>query len=159
MRVIGIDPGLSATGFGIIESDGKNNIYHINNGVLRPPRKMLLPERLNYLYKKGIEILKSYSPEVLTIEDTFYHKNIKSAMALGQARGTLLLVGAHMGIPCIEYAPRKVKMSVVGNGAASKEQVNYMICKLLKLPEGNIPTDASDALAIALCYIHQNKFN
>ena len=159
MRVIGFDPGLSATGFGVIESDGKNNVYHIDNGVLRPPRRMSLPDRLNYLYKKGIELLKSYSPEVLAIEDTFYHKNIKSAMSLGQARGTLLLVGAHMGIPCIEYAPRKVKMSVVGNGAASKEQVNYMICKLLKLPEGNIPTDASDALAIALCYIHQNRFN
>ena len=158
MRVIGFDPGLSATGFGIIETDEKNNVYHINNGVLRPPRKMSLPDRLNYLYKKCIELLKSYSPEVLAIEDTFYHKNIKSAMSLGQARGTLLLVGAHMGMPCIEYAPRKVKMSVVGNGAASKEQVNYMVCKLLKLPEGNIPNDASDALAIALCYIHQKKF-
>ncbi|SVC50009.1 uncharacterized protein METZ01_LOCUS302863, partial [marine metagenome] len=107
MRVIGFDPGLSATGFGIIESDEKNNVYHIDNGVLRPPRKMPLPDRLNYLYKKGMELLKSYSPEVLSIEDTFYHKNIKSAMSLGQARGTLLLVGAHMGIPCIEYAPRK----------------------------------------------------
>ena len=79
-------------------------------------------------------------------------------MSLGQARGTLLLGVAHIGIPCVEYAPRKIKMSVVGNGAASKEQVNYIICKLLKLPEGNIPTDSSDALAIALCYIHQKKF-
>ena len=90
MLVIGFDPGLSATGFGVIESDDKNNVYHIDNGVLRPPRKMPLPDRLNYLYKKGMELLKSYSPDVLAIEDTFYHKNIKSAMSLGQARGTLL---------------------------------------------------------------------
>ncbi len=158
MRVIGFDPGLSATGFGIIELDDKNNVHHIDNGVLRPPRKLALPDRLNYLYKTSMELLKSHAPEVLAIEDTFYHKNIKSAMSLGQAKGTLLLVGAHMKIPCIEFAPRKVKLSVVGNGAASKEQVSFMICKLLKLPDENIPTDASDALAIALCYIHQNKF-
>ena len=158
MRVIGFDPGLSATGFGVIESDNQKNIHHVVNGVLRPPRKMKLPERLNYLYKNSMDLVKMHKPGALAIEDTFYHKNIKSAMSLGQAKGTLLLVGAHIEIPCIEFAPRKVKLSVVGNGAASKEQVNFMICKLLNLKDGTIPNDASDALAIALCYIHQMKF-
>ena len=158
MRVIGFDPGLSTTGYGIIESDENNNIFHINNGILRPPRKMKLPDRLNYLYKNSMQIVREYSPEVLAIEDTFYHKNIKSAMSLGQARGTLLLVGAHINIPCFEFAPRKIKLSVVGNGAASKQQVNFMICKLLNIKNGTITNDASDALAIALCYIQQMKF-
>ncbi len=157
MRVIGFDPGLSATGFGIVESNIKKQVKHIDNGVLRPQRKLSLPERLNYLYNNSLKLLKAYFPEILAIEDTFYHKNIKSAMSLGQARGTLLLAGAHLGIPCIEYAPRKVKMSVVGNGAASKEQVKYMICRILTLPSEDIPIDASDALAIALCHIHQHK--
>jgi len=159
MRVIGFDPGLSATGFGIIESIDKQKVNPIHFGVLRPPRKLCLPDRLNYLYKHSIELLNTYKPEVLAIEDTFYHKNIKSAMSLGQAKGTLLLVGTHVGIPCVEYAPRKVKLSVVGNGAATKEQVNFMICKLLNLKDKNIPTDATDALAIALCYVHQQTLN
>ena len=83
MRVIGFDPGLSATGFGVIESDNQKNIHHVVNGVLRPPRKMKLPERLNYLYKTSMDLVKMHKPSALAIEDTFYHKNIKSAMSLG----------------------------------------------------------------------------
>ena len=95
---------------------------------------------------------------MIAIEDTFYQKNVKSALALGQARGALLLAGANAGIPCSEFAPRKVKQSVTGNGAATKEQVQFMVQKILQLDKAPTPIDASDALAIGLCYLNQPKW-
>ncbi len=156
MRVIGIDPGLSVTGIGVIEKAG-NSIRYQYHDAIKPPAKKGLAERLDYLYTKTIEMIDRFRPDVVAIEDTFHGKNIKTAVLLGQARGVLMLAGYKSQIPCIEYAPRKVKQSVVGNGAATKEQVQYMVKSILGLKELPTPIDASDALAIALCHIHQNR--
>jgi len=157
MRVLGVDPGLGITGFSIM--DTKRNQTHLSAyGTIKPKPKDSLPKRLNYLFEEMNKILDQFSPDVMAIEDAFYSKNVKSAMTLGQARGSLILAAAQAGIPVHEFAPRKVKMSVCGNGAASKEQVSYMVTQILKLKEPPKPLDVSDAMAVGLCYINQAKF-
>ncbi len=155
MRVIGIDPGLGVTGYGILDRNSTGIAIH-HYGIIRPPQKKSLSERLDYLFGAAMKLIHEHQPDVLSIEDTFYGKNIKTALLLGQARGVLMLAGSQSDIPCFEYAPRKVKQSVVGNGAATKEQVQFMVKSILKLKELPQPLDASDALAIALCHLHQN---
>ena len=154
MRIIGFDPGLGVSGFGILEKKG-NTVRAICYGAIRTPKTKKLPERLKHLYDEAEKLLKTYTPAAMAIEDSFYQKNVKSAMALGQARGVLLLAGANAGIPCSEFAPRKVKQSVTGNGAATKEQVQFMVQRILQLDKPPTPIDASDALAIGLCYLNQ----
>ena len=157
MRVLGVDPGLGITGFSIM--DTKRNQTHLSAyGTIKPKPKDSLPKRLNYLFEEMNKILDQFSPDVMAIEDAFYSKNVKSAMTLGQARGALILAAAQADIPVHEFAPRKVKMSVCGNGAASKEQVSYMVTQILKLKETPKPLDVSDAMAVGLCYINQAKF-
>ena len=157
MRVLGVDPGLGITGFSII--DTKRNQTHLSAyGTIKPKPKDSLPKRLNYLFEEMNKILDQFSPDVMAIEDAFYSKNVKSAMTLGQARGSLILAAAQADISVHEFAPRKVKMSVCGNGAASKEQVSYMVTQILKLKEPPKPLDVSDAMAVGLCYINQAKF-
>ena len=157
MRVLGVDPGLGITGFSIM--DTKRNQTHLSAyGTIKPKPKDSLPKRLNYLFEEMNKILDQFSPDVMAIEDAFYSKNVKSAMTLGQARGSLILAAAQADIPVYEFAPRKVKMSVCGNGAASKEQVSYMVTQILKLKEPPKPLDVSDAMAVGLCYINQAKF-
>jgi len=157
MRVLGVDPGLGITGFSIM--DTKRNQTHLSAyGTIKPKPKDSLPKRLNYLFEEMNKILDQFSPDVMAREDAFYSKNVKSAMTLGQARGSLILAAAQADIPVQEFAPRKVKMSVCGNGAASKEQVSYMVTQILKLKEPPKPLDVSDAMAVGLCYINQAKF-
>ena len=157
MRVLGVDPGLGITGFSIM--DTKRNQTHLSAyGTIKPKPKESLPKRLNYLFEEMNKILDQFSPDVMAIEDAFYSKNVKSAMTLGQARGSLILAAAQADISVHEFAPRKVKMSVCGNGAASKEQVSYMVTQILKLKEPPKPLDVSDAMAVGLCYINQAKF-
>ncbi|MFQ6604221.1 MAG: crossover junction endodeoxyribonuclease RuvC [Fidelibacterota bacterium] len=151
--MIGVDPGLSVTGFAILKKKGPD-IRSICYGVIRPPAGRPLPLRLKHLHDELLTIMQTYQPDSLAIEDTFYQKNIRSAIALGQARGTLLVAGANYGIPCSEYAPRKIKQAVVGNGAATKEQVQFMVQRILTLSEPPKPLDASDALAIGICHFH-----
>ena len=157
MRVLSVDPGLGITGFSIM--DTKRNQTHLSAyGTIKPKPKDTLPKRLNYLFEEMNKILDQFSPDAMAIEDAFYSKNDKSAMTLGQARGSLILAAAQADIPVQEFAPRKVKMSVCGNGAASKEQVSYMVTQILNLKEPPKPLDVSDAIAVGLCYINQAKF-
>ena len=104
------------------------------------------------------ELIEKFDPIIMAIEDTFYSINVKSALLLGQARGVLLLAAASMEIPSASYAPRKVKQSVAGNGAADKKQVQYMVQQILNMDKPPKPLDVSDALAVALCHINQNKY-
>ena len=157
MRILGVDPGISITGFSIIESN-RNQSSLSAYGTVKPNQKDSLPKRLNYLFEEMNKILDQFNPDILSLEDAFYSKNIKSAMVLGQARGAIILAAAQANIPIFEFAPRKVKMSVCGNGAASKEQVAYMVTKILKLKVQPKPLDVSDAMAVGLCYINQSKF-
>lgn len=156
-RVIGVDPGLTITGFGILDYKG-GQIRTVAFGTIKPPAKESLPNRLEYLNSHMTELLEKFEPNAFAIEDTFFSQNVKSALLLGQARGVLLLAAASKGIPSMDYAPRKVKQSVVGNGAADKTQVQYMVQQILKMDVPPKPLDVSDALAIGLCHINQNKY-
>ncbi len=156
-RVIGVDPGLSITGFGILDYKG-GQIRTVAFGTIKPPVKESLANRLEYLNSHMTELLEKFEPNDFAIEDTFFSQNVKSALLLGQARGVLLLAAASKGIPTMDYSPRKVKQSVVGNGAADKKQVQYMVQQILGMKEPPKPLDVSDALAIGLCHINQNKY-
>ncbi len=157
MRVLSVDQGLGVTGFSIMDTQ-RNKTHLSASGTIKPKPKDSLPQRLNYLFEEMNKILDQFSPDVMAIEDAFYSKNVKSAMTLGQARGALILSAAQANISVHEFAPRKVKMSVCGNGAATKEQVSYMVTQILKLKEPPKPMDVSDAMAVGLCYINQAKF-
>ena len=154
MRVLSIDPGLGITGFSVLDSKQKH-ISLLAYGTIKPSLKDSLPKRLNFLFEETNKILDKFMPNSFAIEDSFFSKNFKSAMILGQARGALILSAAQANLPVFEYAPRKVKMSVCGNGAATKEQVGYMVTKILKLHQVPKPNDISDAIAVGICYFNQ----
>ena len=127
-------------------------------GAIRPPKKQGLEKRLFYLFNEMNQLNDKFDPDILAIEDSFYSINVKSAMILGQARGTILLSAARASIKVAEFAPRKVKQSVCGNGSATKEQVQFMVGQILKLKDPPNPIDISDAMAVGLCFINQNRF-
>ena len=157
MRVIGIDPGIGITGFSIIDHSRLETSL-IAYGAIRPPKKQGLEKRLFYLFNEMNQLNDKFDPDILAIEDSFYSNNVKSAMILGQARGTILLSAARASIKVAEFAPRKVKQSVCGNGSATKEQVQFMVSQILKLKDPPNPIDISDAMAVGLCFINQNRF-
>ena len=156
MRILGVDPGLNIAGFCLLDTK-RLNITLKAYGVIKSNNKDSLPNRLKYLHEETDAIIQKFKPDVLAIEDAFFSKNVKSAMTLGHARGTIILTAAINHMPVHEYAPRKVKSSVCGNGAASKEQVSYMVSKILKLDRELKPYDISDAIAVGLCFINQEK--
>ena len=156
MKIIGIDPGLVKTGFGIIEIVNKKK-HVIDYGIIKPSSKSTLSNRLYTIYKDTKNIIDMHSPAVLSIEDIFYGKNVKSAILLGQARGSVLIAAAEFGLAVYEYSPRKIKQSIAGNGNAHKDQIKYMVEKSLNIKINKNQLDASDALATALCYEQQFK--
>ena len=149
MRIVGIDPGIRSTGLGVLEKSKTLSV--LSYGTINPPVQKSMAERLKYLYSDVMEIIEKYKPDLLVIESTFHQKNVKSALILGQAKGTILLAAANSNVPCKEFAPRKVKVAVVGKGSATKEQVQYMIQRILNLESLPKSFDVSDALAIAYC--------
>lgn len=148
--ILGIDPGTTAMGWGVISSDGRTN-HLVEYGVIRAGSKLPLAERLSILFHELQEIIRRFKPDMMAVEEVFVGKNPRSALWVGHARAIALLTGAECRIPVSEYATRDVKLSVVGNGAASKQQVEFMVGTILSI-EGSIPHDASDALAVALCH-------
>ena len=156
-RIIGVDPGLNNTGFGILDYKG-SKIKVVAYGLVSPPAKESIANRLEYLNSHMNDLIDKFSPMSMAIEDSFYSQNVKSAILLGQARGVLLLSASSKGIPSMVYAPRKVKQSVTGSGSSSKRQVKYMVEKILKIDKNISSLDITDALAIGLCHINQNKY-
>ena len=154
MLVLGIDPGLIQTGYGLIKV-GSEKKQVIDYGTISPNSKDKLALRLLAIYNDLLSIINEYEPSVMAIEEVFYGKNVKSALLLGHARGVSMICAAKYNIPVFEYSARKVKQSITGNGNAHKSQIKFMIMKELNLKEFNAPIDASDALAIALCHIYQ----
>lgn len=151
MRIIGIDPGTITTGFGIIEYD-RNEIKHIHSGIISIPATKDFAPRLQKIYDELNLIIKKYKPDEFALETAFYGKNVQSALKIGYARGVSLLAAAHNGLPIKEYSPREIKKAVTGNGASSKEQVQYMIKKLMSINRKKIKFDETDALAVAVCH-------
>jgi len=155
MRVLGVDPGSSATGFGLIERDGAE-LRHLRHGVLRPPSGAELSVRLRFLYCGLLEILEREEPQVAVVERVFMASNPRSALVLGQARGALLASLGMAGVRVFELSAREVKKSVTGTGAADKKQMQTMVARLLGL-EAIPPIDAADALALALTYAQSGR--
>ena len=159
MRIIGIDPGLTQTGFGIINVGGKEPIL-IDYGVIKPPNaNYSLAQRLNTIYNDSKLIIEKYLPDCLSIEEVFYSNNVKTTMKLGQARGAVLIAAAKFDLAVYEYSARKIKLSLTGNGNSTKEQVKFMVENRLKVSINTIKNDASDALAAALCHEQQFRYN
>lgn len=157
MRVFGIDCGTEITGFGVIDTDPSgalNRVVCVAAGAIRLPKTKSLSLRLAEVYQNLSREMELWRPEVVAIEEVFYSVNAKSALKLGQVRGVALLAAAQHGLPVAEYAPLSIKSSVVGYGLAKKEQVQFMVARLLNLPEIPEPADAADALAIAICHLH-----
>ena len=156
MIILGIDPGLLQTGYGLIKITG-NNKKVLDYGTISPSVKTSLSNRLHTIYEDLITIIDNYNPTIMVIEEVFYGKNVKSALLLGHARGVPMVCASKYEIPVFEYSARKIKQSITGNGNAHKTQVKFMIMKELGLKVFNAPIDASDALAIAMCHLHQLK--
>jgi len=157
MRVFGIDCGTEITGFGVVEScdTGREpRLVMKAMGAIRLAKTKTLPVRLEQVFRELSAELELWQPDAVAIEEVFYSVNAKSALKLGQVRGVALLAAATQGLPVAEYAPLRIKSSVVGYGLAKKEQVQFMVARLLDLAEVPEPADAADALAIAICHIH-----
>jgi crossover junction endodeoxyribonuclease RuvC len=157
MRVFGIDCGTEVTGFGVVDScDGaqEQQLKFQAMGAIRLAKTRTLPDRLKRVFSELTTELERWRPDAVAIEEVFYSVNAKSALKLGQVRGVALLAAALQEIPVAEYAPLQIKSAVVGYGLAKKEQVQFMVARLLGLAELPEPADAADALAIAICHIH-----
>jgi crossover junction endodeoxyribonuclease RuvC len=152
VRLLGIDPGLRCTGWGLVESDG-NRLRHLGDGVIETDSAACVPERLRVLHDALAALLAEHRPHEAAVEETYVNRNGTATLKLGYARGVALLAPALMGIPVAEYAATAVKLSVVGTGRAEKEQVQMMVRRLL--PGASIRrADAADALAVAICHAH-----
>jgi crossover junction endodeoxyribonuclease RuvC len=153
MRVLGLDPGSRKTGFGVIERNG-NRFRCLHYGHASAPARAELAERLHSIASQVRDVMQKYKPDCVVVEEAFYRNNVRSTLVLGHVRGALILTALECGIELAEYTPREIKMSVTGSGAASKEQVNFMVKRILAL-KGTIQEDAADALAGALCHHHR----
>jgi len=153
MIILGVDPGSRRTGFGVIETDGRRHRL-VTQGVLAPPPRRPLPERLDAIHAGVCELIRRYDPAVLAVEDVFHATNTRTALVLGHVRGVVLLAGAQAGLPVHEYPPATVKVQVTGFGRAEKAQVASMVARLLGLGAEAPSGDAADALAVALCQAH-----
>jgi crossover junction endodeoxyribonuclease RuvC len=157
MRVFGIDCGTEVTGFGVVESDESAREPRLECralGAIRLAGSGTLPARLEQVFRSLSAELDRWRPDAVAIEEVFYSVNAKSALKLGQVRGVALLAAARASVPVAEYAPLKIKSSVVGYGLANKNQVQFMVARLLGLDTLPEPADAADALAIAICHVH-----
>ncbi|MBT5872466.1 MAG: crossover junction endodeoxyribonuclease RuvC [Candidatus Latescibacteria bacterium] len=157
MIILGIDPGSVVTGYGVISQE-RRQMRLVECGCIKMKAGSPLPGRLKRIYDGLCEVLERCRPEQVAIESTFSGKNPRSALTLGHARGVAVLAAANAELPIMEYAPREIKMSVVGTGGASKEQIQSMVQALLQLPRPPKPADAADAVAIAICHANRNKW-
>ena len=151
-RIVGIDPGLRVTGFGVIEKQG-NQLVYVASGCVRSNDRQSLPERIRTLFAGISEVIATYAPDQAAVEKVFVNVNPQSTLLLGQARGAALSALVHAGLPVAEYTALQVKQAVVGQGKAAKGQVQHMVIRLLDLP-GAPNADAADALACAICHAH-----
>jgi len=151
MFVLGIDPGLSATGYGLVE--GSNPPKAVLAGVIRTQPSTPMPVRLDELYAGLKQVIEDTQPDVVALETVFTNRNLQSAIAVGRASGVAILAAARAGLEVHEYVPTAIKSAVTGDGSANKKQIQEMVARLLRLQDPPKPADAADALAIALCHL------
>jgi crossover junction endodeoxyribonuclease RuvC len=157
--VLGVDPGTATTGYGVVRGDGSATSALIECGVIRTRARDALPARLAEIYDGIRELIARHRPDAIAVEDVFYAKNVRTTLVLGHARGVILLAGQQAGLEIHEYPPAEIKKAIVGSGAATKEQVQFMVTRLLRLKSAPQPSDASDGVAAALALIMRARFN
>ena len=150
MIVLGIDPGTASTGYGVVKGDGLGLVSLVECGVIRTRSRDPLASRLHEIFEGVTELLQRHKPDALSVEDVFYAKNVRTTVVLGHARGVVLLAGQQASVAIHEIPPTEIKKAVVGNGHATKEQVQFMLTRLLKLKSIPQPSDAADGVAAAL---------
>ena len=156
MRVIGVDPGTFKMGVGLVDSE-EGSLSLVYTGVLTPRRADPLAERLGYLYDQIIRVIKEWEPSAVAVEHPFVGRNVRAALAVGQAQAVALVAAANRGLPVSSYSPREVKKAVTDYGGSSKEQVQEMVKVLLGLALPPQPSDSADALAVAICHINASQ--
>jgi crossover junction endodeoxyribonuclease RuvC len=154
--ILGIDPGFAITGYGIIEKSG-SKLKMVDFGAIQTSPKISFSKRLFSISLELDHILSEFRPDCMAIEELFFSKNVKTAINVAHARGVVLLSGEHHNIPMHSYTPNQIKSGVSGYGSATKQQVQYMVQKLLNLKEKPTPDDAADGLAIAICHAHSAR--
>lgn len=152
VTVLGIDPGTAVTGYGVVRKEGRNPLTLIECGVIRTKPRDDLSHRLAEIHDGVAELIRRHQPTVLSIEDIFYARNVRTTVVLGHARGVILLAGAQAGLDIHEYPPAEIKKAVAGTGAATKLQIQFMVTRLLRLKSAPQPADAADGVAAALAY-------
>lgn len=158
MLVLGIDPGTATTGYGLVEETPEKELTVCSFGVILTSHETSPEVRLLEIYRHVKELILLHRPDCGAVEKLYFQKNVTNAIAVGQARGVILLAFAEAGVPICEYSPQEVKQAVTGYGAAQKRQVQLMVQTLLNLEKMPKPDDAADALAIAICRLHSNSF-
>ncbi len=151
MRILGIDPGIGTVGFGVIDAEKANNTY-VACGVITTPANSPLSPRLDMIYNDLNEIIVTFAPDAIAVEELFFSKNITTGISVAHGRGVILLSAYRSGVSVFEYTPMQVKQAVVGYGSAKKAQVIYMVQRLLNMKSPPRPDDAADALALAICH-------
>jgi crossover junction endodeoxyribonuclease RuvC len=152
--VLGIDPGTASTGFGVVESSG-SRLRALADGVIRTPAGVPLERRLADIHARAIELLEAFTPDAVAIEELYFGANARTAFAVGQARGVVLLAAGQRAIPSRSYTPQQVKGAVCGHGRAGKEQVARMVARLLGMAEPPAAEHSADALAVAICDLNR----
>ncbi len=153
--VLGVDPGTLVTGYAVVARGNRGKETLVAAGTIRNQASQPIPWRLRRIYDGLTGLIARHRPDEFAIESSFYGKNAQSALKLGQARGVSILAAALAELAIAEYSPREVKQAVVGNGAASKQQVQYMVRSILLIDARPLPLDASDAIAVAVCHLHR----
>lgn len=156
--VIGIDPGTATTGYGLVRDLPDDNLQMVDFGVIQTPAGLPAAERLSLLYHRLRELLLLHRPESAAVEKLFFQSNVKTAIAVGQARGVVLLALVEAGLDIAEYTPNEVKQAVAGYGSADKKQIQEMVRILLRMAHIPQPDDAADALAIAITHLHTRRY-
>lgn len=153
MKILGIDPGITNTGFGVVDG-GSSRLYALDGGVIRTPADDPIESRLAQIAERIEQLLEQHRPDALAVESIYFGKNVQSAFAVGQARGVVLCEAGRRDLPVGSYTPQQIKRAVCGSGSADKQQVQRMICQLLDLPGPPPPDHAADALAVAVCHVN-----
>lgn len=156
MIILGIDPGIATTGYGVIQVE-KRTLQYIDCGVIKTEKKTLHYKRLMELSNKATRLIKKHHPDYIGIEQLYMYKNVKTAMVVGEARGVLILTVGKLHIPFYEFTPLQIKQALTGYGKATKGQIQKMVQRLLKLRELPKPDDAADGLAVAICLAQNTK--
>ncbi len=158
MVVVGIDPGTATTGYGFIRQSEQGELQAVDYGVIETPAGMPLEQRLLMLYRELKRLLLLHHPTSGAVEKLFFQKNVTTAIAVGQGRGVVMLALAEEGLGVAEYTPMEVKQAITGYGGADKHQIQEMVRALLNLPAIPHPDDAADALAVAICHLHTQRY-